>query len=201
MERRVHPMTYDPRWTTDGPNILAEEALQRIRQTLSEGWICGVHLHYGGGRSGDSVAFSTYTAFHSHVADSRPGDLFILWSVSEIRRKGLLLVDRHYHDAVLICGSLLSQDDLNRVRSYLAEGEFHEILSVASSAGGEELEATVTDLEGSHWDQFLGAAQRAVVPGGALCVLPLTKIDRPEFYLLKAKRPNSDGQVPLGGAY
>ena len=184
----------------DGPNILAEEALERVRQALSEGWIGGLQRYYGGGRSGDSVAFSTYDAFHSHVMDSRPGDHFILWSVAEIRRRGLLLVDNHYQDAATSGGSLLSQCDLDRVRAYLAEGKYYEVLLIAS-AGDTELKAVLTDFEGSEEDLFLDPARRAAVPGGAICVLPFTKIDSQEFYLVKAKRPNEKGEVPMGGAY
>jgi hypothetical protein len=77
---------------------------------------------------------------------------------------------------------------------------FREILAVASSGSGSP-EAVLTDLEGSAWEPFLSLAQRASVPGGALSVLPFTTIDQPEFYLLKAKRPNENGEVPLGGAY
>jgi len=200
METGPAPIPYDPRWTTDGPNILAEENLERIWQALTDGWIGGIHLYCGGGRSGDSVAFCTFDAFLSHVTASRPGDLFNLWSVAEVRRKGLLLVDSHFKDTDGAGRSLLSPGDLDRVREYLSEAESNEVLSI-SSAGGGELEAIWTDLEGSGWNPFLNAARHAAVPGGALCVLPLTKVDCPEFHLVKAKRPNDQGQVPLGGAY
>jgi hypothetical protein len=132
--------------------------------------------------------------------DSRPGDLFILWLIPELRRKGLLLVDSQFADGVGAGDSLLSPGDLDHVRGYLSGAELNEVLSI-SSAGGGELETIWTDLEGSGWDPFLDAARRAAVPGGSLCVLPVTKIDSPEFYLVKAKRPNPQGQVPLGGAY
>jgi len=200
MEKETAPTPYNPRWTKDGPNILAEENLERIRQALSDGWIGGIHLYFGVGRSGDSIAFSTFDAFLSHVTASRPGDLFILWSFVEMRRKGLLLVDSQFMDDVGAGRSLLAARDLDRVREYLSESESNEMLSI-SSAGGGELTAIWTDLEGSGWDPFLDAARLAAVPGGALCVLPLTKVDCPEFHLVRAKRPNDQGQVPLGGAY
>jgi hypothetical protein len=146
------------------------------------------------------VAFRTFDAFLSQITDARPGDLFILWSVPEIRGNGLLLVDNQFQASPEANASMLTTDDLDRVREYLTEAEFNEILSI-SSAGNGNVEAVWTDLEGSGWDTFLDAAQRAAVPCGALCVLPLTKLDRPEFYLVKAKRPNAQGEVPLGGAY
>ncbi len=187
-------------WTTEGPNILADPTMESIRQALSEGWVYGIHMYFGGGGSPDPVAFSTYDTFHSHVTESRTGDCFVLWSLADMRKKRLLLVDSHCDEAALMRGSLLSREDLDRVRRYLAEGELHEIFSVASAAG-KELVAIWTDLNGSNWDRFIDSAKRATVPGGAICVLPLTKIDVPEHYLVKAKRPNPRGEVPLGGAY
>jgi hypothetical protein len=194
------PVPYDPRWTTDGPSILAEGVQKSIRQALSDGWIGGIHLYFCGGRSGDPVAFSTYGAFISHVTDSQPGDLFYFWSIAEIREKGLLLADRQYHYALTPGSSLLFPDDIERVRAYLAQKEFNEILAIVSTGRGE-LEAIWTDLDGIQEDRFLGATRRAAAPGGALFVLPFTQIDSPEFYLAKAKRPNIKGEVPLGGAY
>ena len=191
-------MPYEARWTIEGPNILAEQNLERINQALSEDWIAGIHLYFGGGGSGDPIAFSTFNAFLSHATASRPGDLFILWSVVEMRRRNLLLVDRRFREAAT--SSLLSPDDLDRVRGYLAEAELNEVLSIFS-VGGAGPEAIWTDLKGSNWRPFFDAAQRVAVLSGALRVLPMTRVDHPEFYLVKAKRPNPQGQVPLGGAY
>lgn len=197
MDKRAQPNFNSVRWTTQGANILAEENLKRIREALEEDWVGGIHLYYGGGGSGDAVAFSRYDTFHSCVVHSRPGDLFVLWSVAEMRRRGLLLIDKRSPLALLSGNSLLAPSDLDRVRRYVAEREFNEVLSI-SVAEGDKLEAVLTDRD---WDKFLNAAQRAAVPNGALCALPFTQIDSPEFYLVKAKRPNGDGQVPLGGAY
>jgi hypothetical protein len=116
----------------------------------------------------------------------------------------MLLVDSRYDAAQPGTGSLLSPDDLRRVEDYLAgsatNGVACEILA-AGSFGTGLLEARWTDFDGSEWEPFLSLAQRASIPGGALCVLPLTTIDVPGQYLLEAKRPNEKGEVPLGGAY
>jgi hypothetical protein len=157
-------------------------------------------MYYCAGCGCDPVAFSTYDQFLAHVTESRKGDLFLLWSVADLRRKRLLLVDRRYEDATTSGDSLLSQGDLDRVRSYLAQAESNEILSL-SSAGDGKVKAIWTELESSGWEPFLEEAGRTAVPGGAMYVLPFTQVDSDEFYLVKAKRPNSEGQVPLGGAY
>lgn len=193
-------MPNDPRWTTAGPDILAEDTLNIVRHALEAGWICGIHLYFGGGGSGDAVAFSTFSAFHSHVVGSKPGDLFVLWSIARMRNEKLILVDNRFDSASDVEHSVLSQDDLERVRGYLAKAEFNEILMIKPGKSGE-LEAILTDLAGSFEDSFLSPAQDGATLGDAVCVLPFTLIDRPELYLAKAKRPNAKGEVPLGGAY
>jgi hypothetical protein len=186
-------------WTTEGPNILSEETLERVRQAISEGWICGLHLYLGGDPP-DPLAFGTYDPFHTYVVNSKPGDCFILWSVAEMRKKGLLLVDTHFRDIEPMRDSLLSEEDINHVLAYLTEAEFNEILCLTSVGKGEP-EVFWADFDSSRWNSFLESAQRAAVCDGSLCILPFTKIDTFEYYLVKAKRPNSEGQVPLGGAY
>jgi hypothetical protein len=187
-------------WTAAGSSILAEDTLSTVRSALEEGWIGGIHLYYGGGGSGDPVAFSTFGAFHRHVTASKPGDLFIIWSVARLRRQGLLLVDNRFEAPSEIACPLLSRSDLVNVREYLAQEEFNEIFAIKSGESGE-LEATMTDLAESYEDRFVNFSQKAAESGNAICVLPLTSIDHHEFYLTKAKRPNEKGEVPLGGAY
>jgi len=200
MEKLPVPPEFDPKWTADGPNILAEENLGCIGRVLADDWICGIPMFLGCGGSPDPVAFSNYDAFLSHVIGSRPGDLFVLWSVSEMRKKGLLLVDNRYDDATSARGSLLSQGDIECVRVYLAEEKLNEVIVVVSEGDGHP-EVFWADFESSMWEPFLEAAKRAAVPGGAIRVLPLTKTDNAEHYLAKAKRPNSEGKVLVGGAY
>jgi hypothetical protein len=187
-------------WNATEPNILAPPVLDRIRRAITEDWIAGLHLHLGGGGSGDNVAFSRYDEFLSHVTDSRPGDLFILWSIAEMRKRGLLLVDKHFSSPKAESGPFLSNDELDRIRVYLLEEKHNEVLGVGSS-GSEKLTAVVTDLDGTEESRFVGVVRRAAVSDGSLCILPLTRIDNPEFHLAKGKRPNAHGNVPSGGSY
>lgn len=195
----INSEPYDPKWTRKGPNVFDNEQLQRVQFALNEDWVCGRHLYYGAGRSGDSVAFSNYHDYVAYIERATPGDLFILWSVSEIRRRGLLLIDAGAGTVGQADGSLLSPDDLRRVMDYLTT-ESAEVLGTASF-GSAYLESVLTDLDGSAWERFLSMAHRAETAGGSLRVLPYTTIHSEDFYLLKAKRPNENGEVPLGGAY
>jgi hypothetical protein len=189
-------------WTASGPSILTPANLKIVEETLREGWVCGFHMYYCGGRGGDPVAFRSYETYLKHLEHARPGDLFILWSVPEIRRRQLLLVDARNESEERAASPLLSEPSLRCVREYLAgvsKGVANEVLAVASCRDGV-LEAVITDLDGSGWDRFLELSRDASISGGVLCVLPFTTIDQPEFYLLEAKLPNEKGEVPLGGA-
>jgi hypothetical protein len=185
-------MSYELIWTAEGPNILAENSLERIKRALSEDWVVGLHMS----PFPDKVAFCTYNAFLTCVTDARPGDIFTLWSIAEMRRRGFLLVDNRYRGNELAGDSLLSLDDLERVCGYLTEGNMNEVLAI-TSVGGRELEIFWTDLDSSDMEPCLDAARRAAVPGGRICVLPFTKIDGPDFHLADAMRPNEKGEVPL----
>jgi hypothetical protein len=191
-------------WTPDGPNLLRDENLDRVRRSLEEGWVCGMHLLFCAGASGYPVAFSTYETYLEHVRQARPGDLFYLWSVGELRKRKLLLVDARYETADHGASSLLSADGLRRIQEYLSiEAKIPYEVLAAASWGSLSLEAEWTDLDpdGPQWERMIEMARLAYVPGGALCILPLTTIDYPEYYLLRGKRPNERGEVPLGGAY
>src|SRR5437879_5762019 len=109
----------DPRWTVNGPNTLSEENLKRVKAAFEEGWVCGIHLYYAGGCGGDPIAFSAYQAYLVHVLQSRPGDLFYLWSVPEMKRRNLLLVEVRHERAEQEANSLLSPECLSRLRQYL----------------------------------------------------------------------------------
>ena len=145
--------------------------------------------------------------FHSSLEKrgrefGQSGDHFFLWSLSDMRRRNLLLVDARHETSDAAASSLLSSEAFRRVEDYLSTESriSHEVLA-AASFGTTSLEAIWTDLDGSGWEPFLEMARQAHVPGGALCVLPLTTIDTVEFYLLEGKRPNEKGEVPIGGAY
>ncbi|MGA7343645.1 MAG: hypothetical protein WBE72_12940 [Terracidiphilus sp.] len=184
-------MPWDLRSTTNGPNILAESVLERVRQALSEDWIGGLHLS----PFPEAVVFRSFDVFLSCVMSSLPGFTFTLWSISEMRRRGLLLIDNQYEDAKTSGDSLLSLADIERLRSYLTDKSLNEIFAIVST-GGEELEVFWTDLDEEVLAALFNAARRAVAPGGRICAFPFTQVDSPEFYLVDAKRPNEKGEVP-----
>jgi len=186
---------YGARWSLDGRSILAPEILGKVRASLSKGWVLGLHQYFGGGRSGDAVAFVTYTDFFSHVNKARPGDLFTLWSVDDLRREDLILAGGH-SAAAAVGEGVIEPGEMERVIAYL---KHHNEVLVAACYGANQVEAIVTDED--FVERIRAMAVRANVSGGEMWVLPLTTIDQDRYYLAHAKRPNAAGEVPLGGAY
>lgn len=192
--------TTDHRWTTKGPNIFAQERLDRIRQALSEDWIGGARFFYCAGCGGESIAFSRYDDFLAQVTGSRPGDWFILWSVAELRSRTLLLADNRYMNTATSGESLLSTSDLDRVEKYLAEQKLNEMLCIWNDGAGG-LKTIWSGADEGLRGRLVNAGRGAAVPGGAIIVLPFTDLDKTADYFVSAKRPNEKGEVPLGGAY
>jgi hypothetical protein len=190
----------DPQWTTDGPNILATEVQERIRQALSRGWIKGIHEYFGGGGSGDALAFRTYDSFLFTRHKLQAGRPLHPLVGSGLNPKGARSCDQRYLDDRAAVGCRLPPEGLDCIRRYLAADRWNEVLLIAS-AGGDELKTIWTDLDGTYENRFLETIREAEVPGGSICVLPITQIDSAEFWLVKAKRPNENGEVPLRGAY
>jgi hypothetical protein len=71
-------------WATDGPNILASHYLTRIQQAFAAGPVFGRHHHYAGGSSADNWAFRTFESFWHYVTRSKPGDLYVMWSLPDL---------------------------------------------------------------------------------------------------------------------
>lgn len=187
-------------WSLEIRNILAEDVCSHVRDALSADWVVGLHLYLGGGRSGDTVAFSDYDDFISYVEGSRPGDLFVLWSVAELRRKEQILVDCECSVQDMLDASLIQSAILDQIRPYLAAGTLNEVLVLVVVSSGDKA-VLCLDLDGLSEKRFLSAIDQVARLGGSICVLPLSQIDSSTYYLFKGKRPNSKGEVPIGGAY
>jgi hypothetical protein len=71
-------------WITDGPNILTPHYLTRIQQAFAVGPVFGRHHHYAGGSSADNWAFHTFGPFWHYVTRSKPGDLYVMWSLPDL---------------------------------------------------------------------------------------------------------------------
>jgi len=194
------------KWTTSVDSILADTNLFLLKKAIETDWVFGWHLHYYGGRGADIIAFQDWQAYRSYIEGSRPGDRFILWSVGQLRSKGLILAEKSEgqnssHQKML--------EALEAAVRYLAQRPYGpeglEVVAVRRCGSGDGLEIRVFDIELlEELREFLESAQ---LVGDRWCVLPFTEVDppkekaRPEYLLVDAKRPNDSGAVPISGYY
>jgi hypothetical protein len=183
-----------PDWTQSGPNILSDRNLRKVELALAEGWVCGLHYHHGGGGGNEKVGVAAYPEYLAYVLAAPPGDLFVLWSVANLRSQGLLLAEARLDCGVLEPRSLLSQDDLDRIHQYLA-GRNHEVIAVALASGSTAL--TVLTADEDFFQDVVELAGSTSNTGGSMFVFPLTR----DSCLIEAKRPNERGEVPRLGSY
>ncbi len=185
-------------WVKDKPNILSAESLVKIEAALEQGVVFGHHCHYYGGCSLDKWAFLDSKLFKEYVSQSRPGDLYIAWSVKDLEEKNLLLAHGRSSSDTQSESLLISVEDLQHVRQYLSV-ENNEIINLYISWDTRTVAIHDGDIE--CFEDLEGEIREHSHPNSEIYVFPLTDIDKPEHYLLQAKYPNDKGEVPIGGAY
>src|SRR5579864_666882 len=183
-------------FVSDTANILSEKNLGSVRHVLETTWVVGLHYHYGGGRGPDRVAFRVWSDYLAYVESGRAGDLFIFWSVADIQRRGLLLAGRKTGD---MPSALSLSSVIENVKEYLSRFNASNIQNEFSAVGLAQGEANLRVLY-SDLDR-LDALAEMLGECSEWYVLPASDIDLPGFYLMHAKRPNENGEVPTGGAY
>lgn len=185
-------------WTSEIPSLLSGDNVERMREALRRGLVCGLHAFYAGGGGPEACAFSEFDHYLDTVLRSRPGDWFTLWSVADLSAQNLLLCEAH--------GAPPSSDRLKAVENFLNEDPRREYMAVGRVAAGNPPEIAYGDID-SFADLALLAGHCG--PGGELYVLPLSSLEAygPDgrYYgihcVVDAKRPNERGEVPLGGPY
>lgn len=86
-------------WAVDVDNILSPEVIERIKAAIDQDYIVVEHMHYAGGSSKDTLLFFDFDTFSEHVQnESRPGDLFYIYSLNELYEKNLYLIRAKYPD-------------------------------------------------------------------------------------------------------
>ncbi len=196
------------RWTHTGPNICSPVNRRLLEDWFTQGIVFGFHSFYCGGCSPNSITFKSLAAFMAEVDKSRQGDLFELWSLADVARRGLVLVSGTL-PAERPTGSLLTVDQLSKIREYLGQrfSEYFaifELQSVPPTFSEERLSdqclwGDVNDADGYQYLE--DNARELALPGNSMWVIPLTLLERSDAAIVKGKRPNAAGLVPLGGAY
>ena len=186
-------------WADSGLSIHACGVLDRIRGAIKEDLVVGIHLYFGGGRSGDNIVFSSYEQCLEYTTRARAGDLFILWSIAELRKRGKLLIDNPTMRHSTLVPPRTLKASVAGIKRYLARDVLNEVFIVKMSTSGA-LEAIQRELVG-----FTEDIQRAktveMFAAELQYVFALKEVDSPGCYLAKAKRPDKYGKVPMAGAY
>jgi hypothetical protein len=185
-------------WTKDIPNLLSKENLEKVRQALRLGIVCGLHAFYAGGGGPQACAFSDFDQYLDEVEKSAPGDWFTLWSVTDLAARGLLLIESH--------GTPPSTEVLAELEKFLRADAKHEYMVVARIAEDKSMEAEYGDID--SYDDLVALARRCG-SFSDLYVLPLSSLEdngrdgRPysKHAVVDAKRANEQGEVPSGGPY
>ena len=180
-------------WITDGPNILTPHYLTRIQQAFAVGPVFGRYHHYADGSSADNWAFQTFEPFRHYVMRSKPGDLYVMWSVPDLLAKDVALLR-------LTGNTFPSVPDncLAAVKAYLGT-PFNEFVALFSTDGRDTIEVQLDDIDG--YEDLLDRIKQHSRRGGEIVVFPFTRIDTDDYVLLEAKYPNAEGKVPVGGPY
>ena len=184
----------DHRWTSGQAHLLTPESLDLVRKALGKGLVFGFRSFYCGARGPDDVSFSDFDAYRAAIESSRPGDWFTLWSVPIAQNSGSVLLHKHARD--------IKSVELEQIRAWLSENAMHEFFAVGRA--GPDVPPTAASGDIDNFDD-LQALVSGCSPAGEVAVVNLFRLDsaahRTERSLVNAKRPNRQGEVPLGGAY
>jgi hypothetical protein len=177
-------------WSAQPLNLLSPEVVASVRESLNEGIICGLHMFYAGGGGPEACAFSLLNSYLSAVEASRPGDWYTLWSVPSLDRQGALLLRKQSMPA--------SESELKSIKGWLDSDQMREFVAVGCVQPKGLPEVCWGDFD--SFGDLSNLADRCAA-SGEFAVLPLSDLLGSKLHLVDAKRPNENGEVPLGGPY
>jgi hypothetical protein len=163
--------------------------------------IFGFHALYYGGSGGSWWAVATIEDYLGLVRSAKPGDLFWVHALDPLVQAGYALAGAPLEPGQRLSSRLLGAGPLSQIEAHIHTGDSlvfvwwtQAALSGARMCGiREHLEDFQEEL-----DSELARLDSAA---GALYAFRIADLEKPETFLLKAKRPNESGEVPIGGAY
>jgi hypothetical protein len=188
-------MVHPPVWTKDRPNILSPDNINKIRLACETGIIFGLHSYYYGGSAFSTWAYSRFDDFIEDVSRAKPGDYYEVWSAKELESKDLLFIHKEYTENNPI---VFSDTDLEIFQNYLNKKP-NEFLCIFVNQNS--FVTKFYDSNDTNNDLLEDIEGRCNQVGSEIYIFPFTDIDKPEHILVKAKKPNENGEVPIGSAY
>lgn len=187
-------------------NLLEPENLARIREALMSGPIFGYWYRAHSGSGPNYWMARDFAEFERLIAQARPADYYVIWSLPALREKDVALAVARYDDQPERGASLLSPESLRSVERFLSERQWREVYAVffGTDRGAE---AEPMDLDGL--DDISEKSEWYNRPGGEGYIFPFDAywekpspdgflphtIERPEYWLLEAQYPNESGEV------
>jgi hypothetical protein len=209
----ISPRVVYPRvsrlWVTDLPNILDAECIALVRSALLQGdVIFSFHMYYYGGRGGDWWAATDLESYLRRVEAARPGDLFWVHALDQLRARGYVLAHAEWPESQQSPEDSLRGEALARIEAYLRENQLHSVVLVWRSLDPAVPAAGICgDCDSTYLDDgsLLDCLHERLAEGagrpGAVYAFREADLEKLESALVKAKRPNERGEVPIGGAY
>jgi len=153
--------------------------LEKVRTALDAGDVLfGWHGLYCGGGSPDTPLFTSFCDFEETLERATPGDYFQLASVRQLAVRGGLL-----------------EPTLAAARNYLAACARGEVWVLRTG----DRPPRIAILCSGDEDEV---AESCFSPADGIIVARLREdLEFDDEYFLDAKKPDSQGAVPLGGAY
>ena len=166
-------------------NILSANSLSLIESAFQNGIVFGI-LDRRGHMSPYQWAVLDYPQFQGYLSSCGPGDRFEAWSIPELLKKELVLAHAKYSVKAPPSSMLLSTDDLAAIKSYL-DTQFNEFIAVFVAWESRTAQCSWGDID--SYDELIENITKYSSPDCEIYVFPLTTIDKPEHYLVKARYP------------
>src|SRR5438105_2336035 len=99
------------------------------------------------------------------------------------------------HEWVADQPNIVSEESLSKIRAALAKG--YIVVEHMHFYGGRSLDKMFME----EFDDFMDYVRTKTKPGDQFVVYAIEELFDKNLYTLKAKFPDAEGRVPVGGAY
>ncbi len=189
-------------WVTDQPSLLDSTNLELVRSALETSKVIfGFHAYYYGGSAGDWWAASNLSDYLRLVDAARPGDLFWVHALDQLVQAGYVLASVQVGPDERLSSSLLGAEALVQMAAHIGTDDSVIFVWWTQAAAGGGRVCGIRELMEDFQEELDAEFARLDPSPGALYAFRFADLGKPETFLLKAKRPNAAGEVPIGGAY
>jgi hypothetical protein len=145
-------------------NLLAPQNLARIREALAAGPIFGYWRRAHSGMGLNHWMPRDFVEFEQIIAQAKPGDYYVIWSLPAQVEKGVALAAACYDDQPEHGASLLSAGKIQTVERYLSDParEYFGVFSLVEIEARESGRAMTAMAWRAWWSTPSGITSQAV---------------------------------------